>query len=83
MTDSMEGDEMRMADAAGPVGREGERSSSALSTGRPGEVGPLAPGQRWSLPRKRAVVLRLMWPASERQRLACSSHVNGIGIAQC
>ena len=51
----------------GPVGREGGRSPSALSTGQ-GVVagggrtplGPLAPGQRWSATRKREVVLRLM-----------------------
>jgi hypothetical protein len=47
--------------AVGAVGSEGERRSSALSTApddRP--VAPLAPGQRWSLARKREVVLRLM-----------------------
>lgn len=61
-----------------PVGSEGGRSPSALSTGRtpttqatvPGatvtpaaalaKVGPLAPGQRWSVARKREVVLRLL-----------------------
>jgi transposase len=51
----------------GPVVSEGGRSPSALSTGQttPGAKGgaaqgPLAPGQRWSASRKRAVVLRLM-----------------------
>ena len=52
---------------------EGGRSPSALSTGQatpglatsppatPGpKVGPLAPGQRWSVARKREVVLRLL-----------------------
>jgi transposase len=56
-----------------PVGTEGGRSPSALSTGQatpglatsppatPGpKVGPLAPGQRWSVARKREVVLRLL-----------------------
>jgi len=56
-----------------PVGSEGGRSRSALSTGQatpglatsppatPGpKVGPLAPGQRWSVARKREVVLRLL-----------------------
>ena len=50
-----------------PVGSEGGRSPSALSTGQttPGAKGgaaqgPLAPGQRWSASRKREVVLRLM-----------------------
>ena len=56
-----------------PVGSEGGRSPSALSTGQstpglatsppatPGpKVGPLAPGQRWSVARKREVVLRLL-----------------------
>jgi transposase len=55
------------------VGSEGGRSPSALSTGQatpglatsppatPGpKVGPLAPGQRWSVARKREVVLRLL-----------------------
>ena len=47
--------------AVGAVGREGERRSSTLSTARnEGAVGALAPGQRWSLSRKRDVVLRLM-----------------------
>ena len=47
--------------AVGAVVSEGERHSSTLSTAhddRP--VAPLAPGQRWSLMRKREVVLRLM-----------------------
>ena len=45
----------------GAVGSEGERGSSALSTARDeGAVGALVPGQRWSLSRKRDVVLRLM-----------------------
>jgi len=47
--------------AVGAVVSEGERCSSTLSTAhddRP--VAPLAPGQRWSLVRKREVVLRLM-----------------------
>ena len=45
----------------GAVGSEGERGSSALSTARDeGAVAALAPGQRWSLSRKRDVVLRLM-----------------------
>jgi hypothetical protein len=60
-----------------PVGCEGGRSPSALSTGQapampamvpatgtpataPPKVGPLAPGQRWSVARKREVVLRLL-----------------------
>ena len=59
--------------ADGPAGSEGGRSPSALSTGQaaPGlatspsaapepKIGPLAPGQRWSVARKREVVLRLL-----------------------
>jgi transposase len=53
--------------ADGPVGSEGGRGPSTLSTGRaapptPGapKPGPLAPGQRWSVARKREVVLRLL-----------------------
>jgi hypothetical protein len=51
----------------GPVVSEGGRGPSALSTGRaarsaPGtpRPGPLASGQRWSVGRKREVVLRLL-----------------------
>jgi hypothetical protein len=57
----------------GPVGSEGGRSPSTLSTGQappaltaapaaaqPPRLGPLAPGQRWSVARKREVVLRLL-----------------------
>lgn len=57
----------------GPVVSEGGRSPSTLSTGQappalagaPTSVpmprtGPLAPGQRWSVARKREVVLRLL-----------------------
>jgi transposase len=47
------------ADAS--VGRVGGRSPSTLSTGGGAPAaGPLAPGQRWSVARKRAVVLRLI-----------------------
>jgi transposase len=53
--------------AEGPVDSEGGRSPSALSTGQVAPAvqgaprpGPLAPGQRWSVGRKREVVLRLM-----------------------
>jgi transposase len=57
----------------GPVVSEGGRSPSTLSTGQalpaPAvptaaaptlRIGPLAPGQRWSVARKREVVLRLL-----------------------
>ena len=49
-----------------PVGREGGQSPSALSTGHNGTAtgvaasGPLTSGQRWSVNRKRDVVLRLL-----------------------
>src|SRR5512144_945523 len=47
--------------AVGAVGSEVERRSSVLSTAQnDGAVAALAPGQRWSLSRKREVVLRLM-----------------------
>ena len=60
--------EMDCPDAVGgAVGSEGGRSPSTLSTGgaplpAPGAAkpGPLAPGQRWSVSRKREVVLRLL-----------------------
>lgn len=44
----------------GAVGNEGERSSSPFSTAQATPVGPLAPGQRWSVARKREVALRLL-----------------------
>jgi hypothetical protein len=62
---SMEQNE-RYDAAVGPVDSEGGRSPSALCTGRAdpasgvARIGPLAPGQRWSVGRKREVVLRLM-----------------------
>jgi transposase len=45
-----------------PVGRVGGRCPSTLSTGgsAPAAAGPLGPGQRWSVARKRAVALRLI-----------------------
>ena len=47
-----------------PVGREGGRCPSTLSTGHNcaggAASGPLAPGQRWSVSRKRELVLRLL-----------------------
>ena len=49
-----------------PVGSEGGRNPSALSTGQNGAAarcaasGSLASGQRWSVSRKREVVLRLL-----------------------
>lgn len=46
--------------AVGAVGSEGEQRSSALSTAPSDRPAPLAPGQRWSLARKREVVLRMM-----------------------
>jgi transposase len=50
--------------ADGPVGSEGGRRPSTLSTGHNGmggaTSGPLAPGQRWSVSRKREAVLRLL-----------------------
>ena len=52
--------------AVAPVVSEGGRSPSTLSTGLPGmtpnpsTIGRLAPGQRWSVGRKREVVLRLL-----------------------
>jgi hypothetical protein len=63
----------RPAAVDGPVVSEGGRSPSTLSTGQAlpapaaaptfmpsSQVGPLAPGQRWSVARKREVVLRLL-----------------------
>lgn len=57
---------MRNGVADAPVGSEGGRRPSALSTGQDGAAtgcaasGPLGPGQRWSVSRKREVVLCLL-----------------------
>ena len=66
MKSSMNGIERPDA-ADGPVDSEGGRGPSMLSTGRAApsaaiapQPGPLAPGQRWSVGRKREVVLRPM-----------------------
>jgi hypothetical protein len=47
-------------DGAGPVVSGGGHSPSGLSPGRDGLGRPLAPGQRWSVARKREVVPRLL-----------------------
>ncbi len=70
--------EIEPADADdGPVVSEGGRSPSTLSTGHCGAgQGPLAPGQRWSVGRKREVVLRLLRGksvSSSRGNSACLS----------
>jgi transposase len=61
------GENTRDEAADGPVVSEGGRSPSTLSPGQGApaagsgtRLGPLAPGQRWSVARKREVVLRLM-----------------------
>jgi transposase len=56
---------MRNDGADGPVGSEGGRRPSTLPTGHNGAAegaasGPLVPGRRWSVGRKREVVLRLL-----------------------
>ena len=48
----------RRADGPGMSG--GGRCPSALAMGQGGRGGPLAPGQRWSVARKREAVLRLL-----------------------
>ena len=43
------------------AGTEGARRATGVpADGAAGEAGPLAPGQRWSVGRKRDVVLRLL-----------------------
>jgi hypothetical protein len=41
-----------------PGATEGGRSPSGVAPGVAGATGPLEPGQRWTLARKREVVLR-------------------------
>jgi transposase-like protein len=45
---------------AGPGETEGARRATGVSPGNGAVTGPLAPGQRWSLTRKREVALRLL-----------------------
>ena len=73
--------------ADGPVGSEGGRRPSTLSTGHNGAggaaSGPLAPGQRWSVNRKREAVLRLLrGEAAEdlRANSACRSTSSSAGV---
>ena len=75
--------------ADGPVGSEVGRSPSALSTGPNGAATgcaasrPLAPGQRWSVSRKREVVFRLLrGEAAEDPRAssACRSTSSSAGV---
>ena len=61
------GENTRDEAADGPVVNAGGRSPSTLSPGQGARsagsgttLGPLAPGQRWSVARKREVVLRLL-----------------------
>ncbi len=44
----------------GPVVNEGELGSSTFSPGQVSPAGPLEVGQRWTVARKREVVLRLL-----------------------
>ncbi len=44
----------------GPVVNEGELGSSTFSPGQVSPTGPLGVGQRWTVTRKREVVLRLL-----------------------
>ena len=77
---------MRNDVADAPVGSEGGRRPSTPSTGHNGAggaaSGPLAPGQRWSVSRKREVVLRLLrGEAAEdlRANSACRSTSSSAG----
>ena len=67
MVECSMGENTRNEAADGPVVSEGGRGPSTLSPGQGTQsggsgttLGPLAPGQRWSVARKREVVLRLM-----------------------
>src|SRR5512135_1135097 len=65
----------------GPVGSEGGRSPSTLSTGQAVPVGGLAPGQRWSVGRKREVVLRLLRGESAEVAVMAAAISPGTGRA--
>ena len=73
--------------ADGLVGSEGGRRPSTPSTGHNGAggaaSGPLAPGQRWSVSRKREVVLRLLRGEAagiSRANSACRSTSSSAGV---
>ena len=56
MTDNFE----KQVAVDGPVVNEGERGSSTFSPGQVFPTGPLAHNQRWTVTRKREVVMRLL-----------------------
>ena len=56
MTDNFE----KKVAVDGPVVNEGELGSSTFSPGQVSPAGPLGLGQRWTVPRKREVALRLL-----------------------
>ena len=56
MTDNFE----KKVAVDGPVVSEGELGSSTFSPGQVSPTGPLGVGQRWTVTRKREVVLRLL-----------------------
>jgi transposase len=57
MSRDVDGDQVR--GEVSPGGTEGGRRPTGVPPGQEG-VGPLAQGQRWTAPRKREVVLRLL-----------------------
>jgi hypothetical protein len=72
---------------AAPVGRVGGRRPSTLSIGdgTPGgapETGPFGPGQRWSLARKRAVVLRLLRGERGHSHVALTAVENSLAASR-
>jgi len=52
-------DEDQLRGEVSPGGTEGGRRPTGVPPGQ-GDVGPLAQGQRWTAPRKREVVLRIL-----------------------
>ena len=56
MTDNIE----KKVAVDGPVANEGEHGSSPFSPGQVSPADPLGFGQRWTVARKREVVLRLL-----------------------
>ena len=72
MTDNIE----KKVAVDGPVANEGEHGSSPFSPGQVSPADPLGFGQRWTVARKREVVLRLETNLCPRNRVRYNHYNN-------
>ena len=79
MTDNFE----KKVAVDGPVVNAGELGSSTFSPGQALPAGPLGLGQRWTVARKREVVLRLLCNAPGSLDTSLSHAAGLIEIAAC